>query len=53
MISMEPVLKRGYSSWDRDVLPEDEYALRVEAVRAKLRDQGLAARGWSVPRVAN
>ena len=43
MISMEPVLKRGYSSWDRDVLPEDEYALRVEAVRAKLREQGLAA----------
>ncbi|HVJ31106.1 MAG TPA: aminopeptidase P family N-terminal domain-containing protein, partial [Gammaproteobacteria bacterium] len=40
---MEPVLKRGYSSWDRDVLPEDEYALRVEAVRAQLREQGLAA----------
>ncbi|HEX7238435.1 MAG TPA: aminopeptidase P family N-terminal domain-containing protein [Gammaproteobacteria bacterium] len=43
MISMEPVLKRGYSSWDRDVLPEDEYALRVEAVRARLREQNLAA----------
>jgi Xaa-Pro aminopeptidase len=43
MISMEPVLKRGYSSWDRDVLPEDEYALRVEAVRGVLREQGLAA----------
>lgn len=43
MISMEPVLKRGYSSWDSDVLPEDEYALRVEAVRGVLREQGLAA----------
>jgi Xaa-Pro aminopeptidase len=43
MISMEPVLKRGYSSWDRDVLPEDEYALRVAAVRAQLREQGLGA----------
>ena len=43
MISMEPVLKRGYSSWDRDVLPEDEYALRIEAVRARLREQNLAA----------
>jgi len=43
LISMEPVLKRGYSSWDRDVLPEDEYALRVEAVRAQLREHGLAA----------
>ncbi|HUQ52518.1 MAG TPA: aminopeptidase P family N-terminal domain-containing protein [Gammaproteobacteria bacterium] len=43
MISMEPVLKRGYSSWDRDVLPDDEYALRVEAVRAQLRERGLAA----------
>ncbi len=43
MISMEPVLKRGYASWDRGVLPEDEYALRVEAVRAALRDEGLEA----------
>ena len=40
---MEPVLKRGYSSWDRDVLPDDEYALRVEAVRGLLREQDLAA----------
>jgi Xaa-Pro aminopeptidase len=43
MISMEPVLKRGYASWDRDVLPEDEYALRVEAVRRELREQRLDA----------
>jgi Xaa-Pro aminopeptidase len=40
---MEPVLKRGYSSWDRDVLPDDEYALRVDAVRGLLREQRLAA----------
>lgn len=43
MISMEPVLKRGYASWDRAVLPEDEYALRVEAVRQALRADGLRA----------
>ncbi len=43
MISMEPVLKRGYSSWDRDVLPEDEFALRVDALRAALRAAGLDA----------
>lgn len=43
MISMEPVLKRGYASWDSDVLPEDEYALRIEAVRQALRADGLRA----------
>lgn len=43
MISMEPVLKRGYASWDRDVLPPDEFAARVETVRAELRAAGLAA----------
>jgi hypothetical protein len=43
MISMEPVLKRGYASWDRDVLPEDEFALRTDAVRECLRVDGLRA----------
>lgn len=43
MISMEPVLKRGYASWDCDVLPEDEFALRIEAVREALRADGLRA----------
>jgi Xaa-Pro aminopeptidase len=43
MISMEPVLKRGYASWDRDVLPEDEYALRADAVRRALREDALQA----------
>jgi Xaa-Pro aminopeptidase len=43
MISMEPVLKRGYGTWDRGVLPEDEYALRAEAVRRVLREDGLEA----------
>jgi hypothetical protein len=43
MISMEPVLKRGYSSWDRAVLPDDEFALRVESVRRALRESRLAA----------
>ena len=43
MISMEPVLKRGYSSWDRAVLPDDEFALRVEGVRRVLREAKLGA----------
>ena len=43
MISMEPVLKRGYSSWDRAVLPDDEFALRVEAVRHALCAARLGA----------
>ena len=43
MISMEPVLKRGYASWDRDVLPPDEFAARVDAVRAALRGANLKA----------
>jgi Xaa-Pro aminopeptidase len=41
MITMEPVLKRGYAAWDRDVLPADEYAARVDAVRAAMRAAGL------------
>jgi Xaa-Pro aminopeptidase len=40
---MEPVLKRGYSSWDRAVLPDDEFALRVEGVRRALREAHLGA----------
>ena len=43
MISMEPVLKRGYSSWDRAVLPEDEFALRADGVRAALERARLNA----------
>jgi hypothetical protein len=43
MISMEPVLKRGYSSWDRAVLPDDEFALRADAVRAALERAQLGA----------
>jgi hypothetical protein len=43
MISMEPVLKRGFASWDRAVLPDDEFALRVEAVRGALGEAGLEA----------
>jgi Xaa-Pro aminopeptidase len=43
MISMEPVLKRGYSSWDRAVLPDDEFALRVDGVRHALREARLRA----------
>jgi len=43
VISMEPVLKRGYSSWDRAVLPDDEFALRVDGVRRALRKSKLGA----------
>lgn len=43
MISMEPVLKRGYSSWDRAVLPDDEFALRVDGVRHALCAARLGA----------
>ena len=43
MISMEPVLKRGYSSWDRAVLPDDEFALRVDGVRHALTAARLGA----------
>jgi hypothetical protein len=43
MISMEPVLKRGYSTWDRAVLPDDEFALRADGVRGALAQAKLGA----------
>ncbi len=43
MISMEPVLKRGYTAWDQDILPSDEFVKRLDAVRAALRAQQLEA----------
>lgn len=43
MISMEPVLKRGYTAWDQDVLPADEFAERLAAVRSEIRSQNLDA----------
>lgn len=43
MISMEPVLKRGYATWDRHVLPPDEYSARADAACAALAEQGLGA----------
>jgi Xaa-Pro aminopeptidase len=43
MISMEPVLKRGYATWDRDVLPQDEFASRIDSIREALRADGLDA----------
>jgi Xaa-Pro aminopeptidase len=43
MISMEPVLKRGFAAWDRAVLPDDEFGLRVEGVRQALHGAGLNA----------
>jgi Xaa-Pro aminopeptidase len=43
MISMEPVLKRGYTAWDQDVLPRDEFAGRLAAVRSALAERKLDA----------
>lgn len=43
MITMENVLKRGRTVWDRDLLPEDEYVERVFAVRAVMAASGLDA----------
>ena len=37
--SMEPVLKRGYTAWDRDVLPVDEFRERQAAIRRLLADR--------------
>lgn len=43
IVSMEPVLKRGYTAWDRDVLPVDEFAARQAALRQLLAAQDLEA----------
>jgi len=43
IVSMEPVLKRGYTAWDRDVLPVDEFAERQRAIRESLDARGLDA----------
>jgi Xaa-Pro aminopeptidase len=43
VINMEPVLKRGYTAWDRALLPQDEFGERVRAVQAALREAGLGA----------
>lgn len=43
MINMEPVLKRGYTAWDRALLPLDEFTERVRAVQAELRRARLGA----------
>lgn len=41
MITMENVLKRGRTVWDRFLLPEDEYVERVRAVRRIAEERGL------------
>jgi Xaa-Pro aminopeptidase/Xaa-Pro dipeptidase len=41
MITMENVLKRGRTVWDRWLLPEDEYIERVRALRAQMEEDGL------------
>jgi Xaa-Pro aminopeptidase len=41
MITMENVLKRGRTAWDRDLLPEDEYIERTFAVRDAMEAAGL------------
>jgi Xaa-Pro aminopeptidase len=41
MITMENVLKRGRTVWDRNLLPEDEYVERVRTLRAAMEANGL------------
>jgi len=43
MISMTPVLTRGYTAWDRSLFPVDEFEARVRTVQARMRDEGIAA----------
>ena len=43
MISMTPVLTRGYTHWNRSRLPVDEFEERVRAVQAGMVEDGLAA----------
>jgi Xaa-Pro aminopeptidase len=41
MITMNNVLKRGRTVWDRSLLPDDEYVSRVAVARAQLAATGL------------
>ena len=41
MITMENVLKRGRTVWDRGLLPDDEYVERVRKVREAMEAAGL------------
>jgi Xaa-Pro aminopeptidase len=41
MITMENVLKRGRTVWDRWLLPEDEYIERIRALREAMDTAGL------------
>lgn len=43
MISMIPVLTRGYTFWDRALLPVDEFEERVRRVQARMKADGLQA----------
>lgn len=43
MITMENVLKRGRTVWDRQLLPEDEYAERVRALRERMAQERIDA----------
>lgn len=43
MISMNPVLTRGYTHWDRALLPPDEFEERVRVTQACMARDGLAA----------
>jgi len=43
MISMDTVLKRGYTAWDEEILPVDEFDERIRAVREAMRARDLDA----------
>jgi len=43
LISMEPVLRRGLTEWDRALFPPDEFSERLAAVQGAMRRASLAA----------
>ncbi len=43
MYAMTPVLERGYTFWDRSLLPSDEFEERVRHMQTALSEDGLEA----------
>jgi Xaa-Pro aminopeptidase len=43
MHAMTPVLERGYTFWDRSILPPDEFEDRTHQMQKALREDGLGA----------
>ena len=43
MHAMTPVLERGYTYWDRSILPPDEFEDRTHQMQKAMREDGLGA----------